>query len=124
MLVRIGGCACVAALLLAGSSAARVDQAGVRAKQTVRAIAVLGPRVAGSASELRAARVVRARFARPELPRSGPSALAAAAAYVAASAVLLAVGVRASPQALLWLGAALVAAAAGFAAAGRARTSS
>ncbi|HUH21564.1 MAG TPA: M28 family peptidase, partial [Gaiellaceae bacterium] len=50
--------------LLAGSSAARVDQAGVRAKQTDRAIAVLGPRVAGSANELRAGRVVRARFAR------------------------------------------------------------
>src|SRR5512132_3080427 len=64
MLVRIAGCACAAALLLAGSSAARVDQAGVRAKQTVRAIAVLGPRVAGSANELRAGRVVRARFAR------------------------------------------------------------
>ena len=63
MLVRILGCACAAALL-AGGSAARVDQAGVRAKQTVRAIAVLGPRVAGSANELRAARVVRARFAR------------------------------------------------------------
>ena len=63
MLVRIVGCACAAALL-AGSSAARVDQAGVRAKQTVRAIAVLGPRVAGSLNELRAARVVRSRFAR------------------------------------------------------------
>jgi len=49
---------------LAGSSAARVDQAAVRAKQTVRAITVLGPRVAGSANELRAGRVVSARFAR------------------------------------------------------------
>jgi len=73
-------------------------------------------------SALAACALVRARFARPDLPRSGPSALAAAAAYVAASAVLLAVGVRASPQALLWLGAALVAAAVGFAAARRART--
>src|SRR5215212_6291990 len=81
MLVRIVGCACAAALL-AGGSAARVDQAGVRAKQTVRAIAVLGPRVAGSANELRAARVVRARFARlglapvvqrVPLPRGGAS---------------------------------------------------
>src|SRR4029450_6735599 len=63
MLVRIAGCACAAALL-AGGSAARVDQAGVRAKQTVRAIAELGPRVAGSASELRAGRVLRSRFAR------------------------------------------------------------
>src|SRR4029450_5101447 len=63
MLVRIAGCACAAALL-AGGSAARVDQAGVRAKQTGRAIAVPGPRVAGSASELRAGRVVRSRFAR------------------------------------------------------------
>ena len=64
MLVRIAGCACVAALLLAGSSAARVDQAGVRAKQTVHALTVLGPRVAGSVNELRAAHVVRFRFAR------------------------------------------------------------
>jgi hypothetical protein len=64
MLVRIAGCACAAALLLAGSSAARVDRAAVRAKQTVRAITVLGPRVAGSANELRAGRVVSARFAR------------------------------------------------------------
>src|SRR5262245_1195590 len=81
MVVRIVGCACVAALL-AGGSAARVDQAGVRAKQTVRAIAVLGPRVAGSANELRAGRVVRARFARlgltpvvqrVPLPRGGSS---------------------------------------------------
>src|SRR5215216_3105660 len=81
MLVRILGCACAAALL-AGGSAARVDQAGVRAKQTVRAIAVLGPRVAGSANELRAARVVRARFTRlgqppvvqrVPLPRGGAS---------------------------------------------------
>jgi aminopeptidase S len=63
MLVRIVACACAAALL-AGGSAARTDQAGVRAKQTVRAIAVLGPRVAGSANELRAACVVRSRFAR------------------------------------------------------------
>jgi Peptidase family M28 len=81
MPVRIVGCTCAAALL-AGSSAARVDQAGVRAKQTVRAIAVLGPRVAGSVNELRAARVVRARFARlgltpvvqrVRLPRGGAS---------------------------------------------------
>ncbi|MFL5932446.1 MAG: hypothetical protein ACJ755_01115, partial [Gaiellaceae bacterium] len=60
---RIVACACAAALL-AGGSAARVDSAGVRAKQTVRAIAVLGPRVAGSVNELRAGRVVRSRFAR------------------------------------------------------------
>jgi hypothetical protein len=81
MLLRIVGCACAAALL-AGGSAARVDQAGLRAKQTVRAIAVLGPRVAGSTNELRAARVVRARFARlglspvvqrVRLPRGGAS---------------------------------------------------
>jgi len=63
MLVRIVGCACAAALL-AGGSAARVDQAGVRAKQTVRALTVFGPRVAGSVDELRAAHVVRSRFAR------------------------------------------------------------
>ena len=81
MLARIVGCACTAALL-AGGSAARVDQAGVRAKQTVRAISVLGPRVAGSVNELRAAHVVRSRFAqlgltpvvqRVPLPRGGRS---------------------------------------------------
>src|SRR5262245_18614297 len=81
MLVRIVGCACAAALL-AGGSAARVDRAGMRAKQTVRAIAVLGPRVAGSTNEVRAGRVVRARFARlglapvvqrVPLPRGGSS---------------------------------------------------
>jgi hypothetical protein len=42
MLARIVACACAAALL-AGGSASRVDPAGVRAVQTVRAIAVLGP---------------------------------------------------------------------------------
>jgi hypothetical protein len=63
MLAQAVACACAAALLASGS-AARVDPAGVRAKQTVRALAVLGPRVAGSVTELRAAGVVRARFAR------------------------------------------------------------
>jgi Peptidase family M28 len=63
MLARIVACACAAALL-AGGSAALVDPAGVRAKQTLRAIAVLGPRVAGSVDALRAGRVVRSRFAR------------------------------------------------------------
>jgi len=63
MLARIVACACAAALL-AGGLAARGDPAGVRAVQTVRAIAVLGPHVAGSVNELRAARVVRSRFAR------------------------------------------------------------
>jgi aminopeptidase S len=63
MLVRIVGCACGAALL-AGSSPARVDPAGARAKQTVRALTAYGPRVAGSVNELRAAHVVRSRFAR------------------------------------------------------------
>src|SRR6187455_272626 len=81
MLARTVACACAAALLAAGS-AASVDPAGVRAKQTVRALAVLGPRVAGSATELRAARVVRSRFARlglrpvvqrVPLPRGGSS---------------------------------------------------
>jgi hypothetical protein len=80
MLVRIVGCACAAVLLLAGSSAARVDPAGVRAKQTVRALTAFGPRVAGSVNELRAAHVVRSRFAqlglapvvqRVPLPRGG-----------------------------------------------------
>jgi aminopeptidase S len=81
MLVRIVVCVSATALL-GGAAAARVDQAGVRAKQTVRAIAVLGPRVAGSANELRAAHVVRVRFARlglrpvvqrVPLPRGGSS---------------------------------------------------
>jgi hypothetical protein len=63
MVVRLAACACVAALLPAASPA-RTDQAGMRAKQTVRALAVLGPRVAGSSTELRAAHVVRSRFAR------------------------------------------------------------
>jgi Peptidase family M28 len=80
MLVRIVGCACAAALLQAGSSAARVDPAGVRAKQTVRALTAFGPRAAGSVNELRAAHVVRSRFAqlglapvvqRVPLPRGG-----------------------------------------------------
>ena len=81
MLAQAVACACAAALLASGS-AARVDPAGVRAKQTVRALAVLGPRVAGSVTELRAARVVHARFARlglrpvvqrVPLPRGGSS---------------------------------------------------
>jgi len=81
MVVRIVACVSATALL-GGAAAARTDEAGVRAKQTVRAIAVLGPRVAGSANELRAGRVVRARFARlglrpvvqrVPLPRGGSS---------------------------------------------------
>jgi Peptidase family M28 len=48
VLARLAACAC-AATLLAAAPAARVDGAGLRAKQTVRAIATLGPRVAGSA---------------------------------------------------------------------------
>ena len=63
MLARLAACACAAALL-AAAPAARVDPAGARAKQHVRAIAVLGPRVAGTTTERRAARVVRARFAK------------------------------------------------------------
>lgn len=66
MLARLGACACSAALLTA-APAAKVDGAGARAKQTVRANAALGPRVAGSATERRAARVVTARFAKLEL---------------------------------------------------------
>jgi hypothetical protein len=81
VLARLGACACSAALLTA-APAAKVDGAGLRAKQTVRAIAALGPRVAGSATERRAARVVTARFAKLELapvvqavplPRGGAS---------------------------------------------------
>jgi alkaline phosphatase isozyme conversion protein len=72
---------CAAALLTA-APAAQVDPAGLRAQQTVRALAVLGPRVAGSATERRAARVVTARFAKlgltpvvqaVPLPRGGAS---------------------------------------------------
>jgi len=70
---------------------------------------------------LTACALVRARFARPDLPRSGGLALAAAAVYVVASITLLACGVRASLQPALWLMAALVAAAIAFTAAGRAR---
>jgi basic amino acid/polyamine antiporter, APA family len=72
-------------------------------------------------SALSAYALVRARFARPDLPRSGGLALAAAAAYVAASLALLAFGVRASLQPALWLAAVLVAAGVAFTAAGRAR---
>jgi peptidase M28-like protein len=59
-----------------------VDTAGLRAQQAVRALAVLGPRVAGSPTERRAARVVTERFARlglapvvqnVSLPRGGAS---------------------------------------------------
>jgi hypothetical protein len=62
--------------------AAQVDSAGIRAQQTVRALAVLGPRVAGSATERRAAQVVTSRFAKlgltpvvqsVPLPRGGAS---------------------------------------------------
>jgi alkaline phosphatase isozyme conversion protein len=81
VLARAAACVCAAALLTA-APAAQVDPAGVRAKQTVRALAVLGPRVAGSPTERRAARVVTTRFAklglRPvvqavPLPRGGAS---------------------------------------------------
>lgn len=81
MLARFAACVCAAALLTA-APAAQVDPAGLRAQQTVRALAVLGPRVAGSATERRAARVVRARFAKlgltpvvqsVPLPRGGAS---------------------------------------------------
>jgi Peptidase family M28 len=66
MLVRLAACACATALL-AGGAAAHTDQGGVRAKQTVRALTVLGPRVAGSVNELRAAKVVRSRLSRLRL---------------------------------------------------------
>lgn len=81
MIARLAGCICVAALLTA-APAAQVDQAGTRAQATVRALAELGPRVAGSATERRAAAVVRARFAKlgleavvqaVPLPRGGAS---------------------------------------------------
>jgi hypothetical protein len=78
---RLAACVCAAALLTA-APAAKVDTAGLRAQQTVRALAVLGPRVAGSPTEQRAARVVRERFAKlglspvvqtVPLPRGGAS---------------------------------------------------
>ena len=81
MIARLAGCICVAALLTA-APAARVDSAGLNAQSTARALAVLGPRVAGSATERRAAAVVTARFAKlgltsvaqaVPLPRGGAS---------------------------------------------------
>jgi len=81
VIARFAGCVCVAALLTA-APAARVDPAGTRAHATVRALAALGPRVAGTPTERRAAGVVRARFAklgleavvqRVPLPRGGAS---------------------------------------------------
>jgi peptidase M28-like protein len=63
VIARLAGCMCVAALLTA-APAAQVDPLGLRAQSTVRALAVLGPRVAGSATELRAAAIVRERFAK------------------------------------------------------------
>jgi hypothetical protein len=67
VIARLAGCICIAALLTA-APAARVDSAGLNAQATVRALAVLGPRVAGSATERRAAAVVTARFAKLGLP--------------------------------------------------------
>ena len=81
VIARLAGCICVAALLTA-APAAQVDSAGLNAQSTVRALAVLGPRVAGSATERRAAAVVTARFAKlgltpvvqaVPLPRGGAS---------------------------------------------------
>ena len=67
MLARTVACACAAALLAAGS-AASVDPAGVRAKQTVRALAVLGSwgRVEG---DIRAARMQELQRSLPSLTR-------------------------------------------------------
>jgi hypothetical protein len=81
VIARLAACVCAAALLTA-APAAKVDTAGLRAQQTVRALAVLGPRVAGSPTERRAARVVTERFAKVglspvvqavPLPRGGAS---------------------------------------------------
>lgn len=81
VIARLAGCICIAALLTA-APAAQVDSAGLNAQATVRALAVLGPRVAGSATERRAAAVVTARFAKlglnpfvqaVPLPRGGVS---------------------------------------------------
>jgi hypothetical protein len=81
VIARLAGCVCVAAMLTT-APAARIDPAGLRAQSTVRAIAVLGPRVAGTATERRAGTVVRERFAKlglepmvqsVPLPRGGAS---------------------------------------------------
>jgi alkaline phosphatase isozyme conversion protein len=68
--------------MLTTAPPARIDPAGLRAQSTVRAIAVLGPRVAGTVTERRAGTVVRERFAKlglepmvqsVPLPRGGAS---------------------------------------------------
>src|SRR5215218_6083416 len=58
---RITG-ALLVAVMLAAPSAAQIESPGARAKQTVRALAALGPRVAGSPTERRADAFVAARF--------------------------------------------------------------
>jgi Peptidase family M28 len=72
----------VLALVLSASSSARIATPGTRAKQTVRELTSLGPRVAGSAAEQRAGTFVAARFRRlglrpvwqaVPLPRGGAS---------------------------------------------------
>jgi Peptidase family M28 len=81
VIARLAGCVCVAAMLTTAPPA-RIDPAGLRAQSTVRAIAVLGPRVAGTVTERRAGTVVRERFAKlglepmvqsVPLPRGGAS---------------------------------------------------
>lgn len=66
-------------------------------------------------SALTAGALWRVRSARPDLPRSGPLPLAAAAVYVVASLALLGFGMRASLQGVLWLLVVVVAAGAAFA---------
>jgi Peptidase family M28 len=72
----------VVAVMLAAPSSAHIETPGARAKQTVRALTALGPRVAGSPTERRADAFVAARFRllglRPvlqavPLPRGGAS---------------------------------------------------
>jgi APA family basic amino acid/polyamine antiporter len=66
-------------------------------------------------SALTASTLWRVRATRPDLPRSGPLPLAAAAVYVVASLALLGFGMRATLQGVLWLLVVVVAAGAAYA---------
>lgn len=64
---------------------------------------------------LTAGALLRSRQTRPDLPRSGPLPLAAAAVYVVTSLTLLAFGMRASLRGVVWLLAVVAAAGVAFA---------
>jgi hypothetical protein len=100
----------VPALAVTQASAANLSGPGERAKQTVRLIAAGGPRVAGSAAELRADNYVAGRFRRLgyrvriqpfPLPRGGASRNVVAVTGGPVRAIVLAHldGVRAGPAA-------------------------